>query len=92
MLGAEAHVRVGGEVKDKVAALHRGGQRGQVEIVAADEAEPRVGRRGRQEPLLAGGEIIPADHGQAVREQAVGQVGADEAGRTGDEDALHESG
>ena len=41
--------------------------------------------------LLPGGEIVPADHGQAVREQAVGQMGTDETGGAGHEDFLHET-
>ena len=35
MIGAEPHVGVGREVKDEVAALHRRGQRGRIEDVAA---------------------------------------------------------
>ena len=39
-----------------------------------------------QEALLAGGEIVVADHLVARGEQAVHQVAADEAGGAGDED------
>ena len=39
MFESEAHVGIGGEMKDGVAAGHRFGQCGQVEIVATDEGE-----------------------------------------------------
>ena len=47
-------------------------------------------QRTGEETLLAGGEIIPARDGGAVRQQAVDQGGTDEAGGAGDEDFLHE--
>jgi hypothetical protein len=67
-------VGVGGEMKHEVAARHGGGQRGQVEVVAAHEREAGIFPRAGEEAFLAGGEIIPADDGDAVRQQAVDEV------------------
>jgi hypothetical protein len=41
-----------------------------------------------QELPLASREIVPAHHGMAVREQAVYEIAADEAGSAGHENAL----
>ena len=81
-------VGVGGQVEDEVGALHRGGQRGQVEVVAADELEPRVRQSAVEEAELPGGKVVPAGDRDAVREEAVNEVGTDEAGGTGDEGVL----
>ena len=83
-------VSVGGEMKDEVGARHRRGQRGQVKVVAAHQPECWVGQRRSEETFLAGGEIIPARDGDAVRQQAIDQGGPNETGGTGDKNVLHE--
>ena len=45
-------------MKDKIAAGHGLGQRGEIEIIAANEREIRVLAGGHQELFLAGGKII----------------------------------
>ena len=89
VLPAVFDVGVGGEVEDKVGAPHGGGQGGQVEIVAADEAKLRVLFGAVEEAFLAGGEVIPASDSGAVSEKTVGEIGANETGDAGDEDVLH---
>ena len=42
-----------------------------------------------EEAFLAGGEVIPAGYGDAVGEETVGEIGANETGDAGDEDVLH---
>ena len=90
MLGAETDIGVGGEVKHKIATLHRGGERGEVEVVAADEFKAGIFLRTLEEFFLAGRKIIPAGDGDAVREEAIDEAGPDETGGAGDEDVLHE--
>ena len=90
MIGAEAHVGVGGEMENEIAAGHRAFERGEIEVVALDEFEARIFQRFDDERPLAGREIIPADDGLAVRKQAINETGADETGGAGDEDLVHE--
>jgi len=71
MLPAVLDVGVGGEVEDEVDAFHRGGERGQVEVVAADQFEFRILQGAVEETDLPGGEIVPAGDLDAVREEAV---------------------
>ena len=85
MVQPEAHVGVGGEVKDELAARHGGGQGGQVEVVAPHEAVVRVFERALDEGRLAGGEVVPADDLVALAEQTIRQRAADETGRARDE-------
>jgi hypothetical protein len=88
MLETEAHVGIRGEVEDKIATGHRFGERGQIQVVTLDEFEIFIFQRGVQKFPLAGGKIIPADHGFAVGEQAVNEIAADETRRAGDENLL----
>ena len=89
VLGAEAHVGVGGEVEDEIAAGHGLGQRRQIEIVALDQAILWVGERPCDKGPLARGEIVPADDGFPVGEEAVNEAAANKAGCAGDEDFVH---
>ncbi len=67
-------------MEDEVAAGHRRREGGEVEVVAAHEPEAGLARSAlSKESLLAGGEIIPADNGDAVRQEAVDEGGANEA-------------
>ena len=91
MIESEAHVGIGREVENHVAARHGAGQRRGVEIVAAHEREVRMRLCLFQKAHLAGGEIVPRDHGGTFREQAVNETAANEAGPTGDEDAVHDA-
>jgi len=86
---AVADVGVGREVENEVGALHRRREVRQVEVVAAYESEVRMALRAFEETRLAGGEVVPAGDPHAVREQAVDEVGTDEAGGAGDEGVLH---
>jgi hypothetical protein len=92
MLPAVFDVGVGGEMEDEVGAFHGGGERRQVEIIAADEAKLRMLFGAVEKAFLAGGEIIPAGDGGAVREKTVGEIGANETGDTGDEDVIERHG
>jgi hypothetical protein len=61
-------------MKNRVAALHRGGQRVEVEIVAAYHFEFGILLRAFNESFLAGGKIIPAHNLFALREQDIGET------------------
>ncbi len=89
MLQAEAHVGIGGEMKNRVAPGHCRSQRGQVEIVAFDELEIFVLKRAVEKFSLAGGKIVPADDGFALRQQAVHEVAADKSSGAGDKNDVH---
>ena len=89
MLRAEAHVGVGGEMKDELGALHGARQRLRVEQVALDEAEIRVRRRALEKAHPAGRQIVVADDGVAVGEQTIDQIASDEAGCSGDKIGHH---
>ena len=71
MLPAVLDVGVGRKMEDEVAAPHRGGERGQVEVVAPKQRETRLLERPFEKRRLPGGEIVPADHAQPVGQQAV---------------------
>ncbi len=89
MLEAEAHVGVGGEMKNGVATGHRLRQCGQIQIVAFDELEVGIFQRAFQKSSLASRKIIPADDGFAVGQEPVNKVAADEARRAGHENFFH---
>ena len=75
-------------MEDGVASGHRGGQRGQIEVVPADEFEAGLLLRIGDEFLLASGEIVPADDLFTFRKKAVCEAAADESSGTGDENVL----
>ena len=85
VLQAEAHVGVCGEVKYELAPRHRGGQRGQVEIIPAHEPETGSRVRAVEKRELARGKIIPADDLVAFTQKPVRQTAADKPGRAGNE-------
>ena len=86
MLGAEAHIGIGGKMKDEIGALHGLRQRrGVGQKIAFDQVKIRVLDCRLEETPVAGRQIVKADDAVAVREQAIGQVAADEAGGSGDE-------
>ena len=60
-----------------------------VEHVARDHLALRVGAHAGDVLAPPGGEVVVDHHGDAVGEQAVGQVGADEAGPARDQGASH---
>jgi hypothetical protein len=88
-----AHPGLGGQVHHAVEALGRE-QRlhpGAVGHVQALEAKARLRRQPGQPGLLERRvvvvvEVVDADHLVAARQQALGHVHADEAGRAGDQD------
>ena len=87
-LDAEAGVVDGaggrGEVEDEVDGA---GVEGRADVLL-EEAEARIRwRDGRGSPV-AGAEVIDADDGVAVGEESVGEVRAEEAGGSGNEDGL----
>ena len=69
---------------------HGAGERGGVEDVGLDEAEPRAAHFGQpvRSGAMASEEVVDHRHGVALVEQAQCRVGADEAATAGDED-LH---
>jgi hypothetical protein len=58
---AKADIGIGGEVDNEVRALHRWGNLGGMQQVAAHRAEVRMRQRAVQELRLAGREIVEAD-------------------------------
>ena len=88
MLPAVLDVGVGGEVEHKVGAFHGGRERGQIEVVAADQLEFRMRQGAVEETDLPGGKVVPAGDLDAVREEAVGEIGANETGDAGDENVV----
>ncbi len=85
------HSRLGGEVDDRVDAVHDRGEVGAREV-GLDEARLRVGAHRGEVALLDRAIVVRVErvHGRdgvAVGQKPLGDVGADEAGRTGDEDA-----
>ncbi|MEJ1974394.1 MAG: hypothetical protein WDM96_18650 [Lacunisphaera sp.] len=82
-------VGVGGEVKHEAGAFHRRGQGRQIEVVAADELETRLFHRAVEEAELTGAEVVPACDCDAIRQQAIDERGADEAGGAGDKNVVH---
>ena len=89
MIQAEPDVRIGGQMKNEIASRHRADQGGQIQAIAFDQFEFRIGQRRLEKFLLAGGKIVPADNVFAVGEKPVNQIAADESGRAGHEDCVH---
>ena len=71
----------GGEVKHEI---HRTLDVERLRNIVLDEAEFRNSVEMGDVPGVAGDEIIKRDHMESVGQQAVDQVGADEAGTAGD--------
>src|SRR5882724_6592198 len=90
MVEAEAHVGVGGEMKNKIAAGHRLRERGQIETIAFDQFELWIFPSTFKKFILTRGKIIVADDRIAVAQQAVNEVAADEARRAGDKNFFHD--
>ena len=91
MLGAEPHVGVGGQMEDEVAALHRRREGGQVEIVAADQRNRGSAAAPSRNCSWPVEKLSHPTTRQSTGEQPVDQVGADESGRAGHENTLHEA-
>src|SRR5436190_12118894 len=62
MIQAETHIGIGRQVNDGVAAVHGGGQRREIEIIAANQLEPGILARSFQNRFMARRELIPADN------------------------------
>ena len=92
MLQPKTHIRIGGQMKNEVAARHCLGQGRQGKGIPFDEAEILVLRGGTQELRLAGGEIVVADNGMIGFEQSLREIAADEASRAGHKNVLHSRG
>ena len=71
VIGAEAHVGVGGQVEDHFGAWHRCPQRIQVQYIRAHQVVARITRSARYKFLLAGGEVIERHYLMAVLEEPV---------------------
>ena len=82
------NVRVGGEMKNERAPLHRGGQRLLVENVGLDQKEGRTSTGVLQKRGLPRREVVVGDHLVAFGEQAIDEIAADEPGAAGDEVSL----
>ncbi len=80
------------QMENHVAARHRLGERRQIKVVAFDKFEAGIFQRIFHKSLLAGGEIVPANDGFSIGEQAVNQTAADKTRRTGDKNFFHNSG
>ena len=89
MLEPEADIRIGSEMKNRVATRHRAGQRRQVQIIPFRQLEILVPQRTVEKPSLPGGKIVPADHGFSVRQQSVHEGAADKTSGAGDKNSLH---
>ena len=90
MIQTETHIRVGGEMKDKMALLHATNESRQIQAIAFKQFELRIFPRVGEKFRLTGGKIVPPDDGFAVAQQAVNQVAADETRRAGDKDFIHD--
>src|SRR6516164_5322009 len=89
MARSEAHVRIGSEVKYKVASSHRLPQRRCVSVVASDKTE-LPGSSGRFEELFpACREIVPPDHAFPGSEQTIDEITANKSCGAGHKDSLH---
>ena len=89
MLQAVAHVGVGLQVKDPVAALDRIVEHGRIEHVALDEPDSRPFQYVGHELASSGAEVIDDHDLDAFYAQPVSQVAADEPGATRDAGAPH---
>lgn len=83
--GAEAHVRVRGQVEDDFGAGHRPLESARVEDISFHEGEAPGRERALEELLAPRREVVVARHVVARREEVVDERAADEAGRTGHE-------
>jgi hypothetical protein len=86
VLGAEAHVGIGGHMKYELGVMHGAVERIGIQQVAMFEAEVRRAQRGLQKLNLPRGEIVETCDRMFIGEQTVHQVTADEAGRAGYQD------
>ena len=91
MIEPEAHIRIGREVKDHVAASHRLRQSKGVEVISTHERVAGMRAGSRDERLLPRAKIVPRHHLLALREQAVCEIAADKSGCAGDENSCHSS-
>ena len=89
MVEAVAHVGVGREVEDRVAARERASETLAVEHVALDELDARPGARRGDELALPVREVVVDDDLDAVGDQPIGERAADEPGSAGDERLPH---
>ena len=71
VLDSEAHIRIGCQVKGKVAASHGPSQGRRIEIIAFDQGKSRMFPGILQELRATGGEVIPADYSLAVGQQGI---------------------
>ena len=87
---AVARDLLGREVGDRVAAVEGDAQFPASCAVEHLEPEGRMGEAGREVPHGAVREIVDADHLVPFSQEAIAEMGADEAGRPGDAYFLHE--
>src|SRR5262249_4113053 len=87
--GAEAHIRIGGQMKHEIGAPYGSCQCVAIEQISLDEAEPGVLQRFGQEAALPARQVVKADHPFPTRQQPVDDVTADESCATGDEYCAH---
>jgi hypothetical protein len=89
MLQAVAHVGVGLQVKDPVAALDRIVEHGRIEHVAVDEPDSWPPQCLGDKLRPPGAEVVHDHDLDAFSAQPVSQIAADEPGATGDAGTLH---
>ena len=83
MVGSEANVGIGCQVKDHLASGHGGTESIQVEEIGAHQPIAPIRLRAGDKLLLARGEVVESNHFMAVRKQPVDQSTSNEAGRAG---------
>ncbi|MNM78171.1 hypothetical protein D3C81_900620 [compost metagenome] len=81
------HRRHSGQMRHRLAAPHRFTQASGVGDIAFEQLHRR-----RQILALAGGQVVQHPHLEALCQQGIGQMRADEAGAAGDEDRFFRSG
>ena len=84
---ATAHIGVGLKMKDEIAALAGGFQRGQIQGIAPDD--PQLRRVLRHKLGSTGAKIIIYHHRRVTGQQRVYQMAADETRPAGDKNFLH---
>ena len=90
MLGAEAHIGIGGEVEDKFCVAHSFCDGGQVKHITVDKLKIWILDCGGNKFLLTRGEIVVAGNDMTFCQQAVCETTANETGAAGDE-VMHDT-
>jgi hypothetical protein len=85
MIGPEADIGIGGQVKDHIGAGGRLFHSREVQQVSANQPETRGGERIRQEGLLSSRKIVESYDNMALLQQSVSEIAANKPGGAGDQ-------